>query len=127
MNSPTVEHFMTRHPHSIRAGESVATALELMKKVDCHHLPVLDGGRLVGVLSDRDVRLVKRTQVKDVKVEDVCTEDPHEVDLDTSVATAAAVMAERRIHSLLVTENGKLVGIFTSTDACRALASLFSA
>lgn len=123
----TVEHFMTRHPHSVRAGESLATAEELMKKVNCHHLPVLDGGALVGIISDRDLRLVKRADLKTVKVEDVCVEEPHQVDVDTSVATAAAVMAEHRISSVLVMEQGKLAGIFTATDACRALAALFPA
>lgn len=121
---PTVEHFMTRHPHTIRAGESLAVAEEHMKKVNSHHLPVFDGGRLVGIISDRDLRLVKRADLKDVKVEDVCVEEPQQVDIDTSVATAAAVMAEHRISSVLVIEQGKLVGIFTATDACRALAAL---
>jgi acetoin utilization protein AcuB len=127
----TVEHFMTRHPHSIRAGESLATAEELMARFDCHHLPVLEGGQLVGILSDRDIRLVKKADhgvdLKKVTVESACVEDPHQVDIDTSVTTAAEVMAEKRIHSLLVMEQGKLAGIFTATDACRALAGFFPA
>lgn len=116
MSKNTVEHFMTRHPHSVRAGESVAVAEELMKKVNCHLLPVLDGGRLVGVVSDRDLRLVKKGEGKNVKLEDVCVEEPQSVDIDTSVSTAAAMMAEHRISSVLVMENGKLAGIFTSDD-----------
>jgi acetoin utilization protein AcuB len=95
-----------------------------MNKVNCHHLPVMDGGTLVGVISDRDIRLVNKADMKRMKVEDVCVEEALQVDLDTSVGTAAAMMAERHVSSVLVTEDGKLAGIFTATDACRALAQL---
>ncbi len=124
MTTMTVEHFMTRHPHSVRAGESVTAADELMRKLNCHHLPVLEGGVLVGVISDRDIRLVGKADLQRVRVEDVCVEEAVQVDLETSVSTAAAMMADKHISSLLVTEDGRLAGIFTSSDACRALASL---
>lgn len=48
----TVQSYMTRHPHSVRVGETLQTAEALLQKYNCHHLPVLDGGRLVGVVSD---------------------------------------------------------------------------
>lgn len=120
----TVLTYMTRHPHSVRAGETLQTAEALLQKFNCHHLPVLDGGRLVGVVSDRDIRMVKPAERANVTVDTVCVDEPLTVDVDTSLRTAARIMADKRIGSLLVTEDGKLAGIFTSTDACRALADV---
>ena len=121
--NPELKNVMTRHPHSIRLDESVATARKLMATLNVRHLPVLKAGELVGVISDRDLRLVK-SEASGVSVEDLCVDDPIVVDSSTSVFVVASVMAERRIGSVLVTEGGKLAGIFTTTDACRVLAAL---
>jgi len=51
---------MTRHPRSIRAGESLHTAEEMLEKLQCHHLPVRDGGRLVGVPTASDIAFAAR-------------------------------------------------------------------
>ena len=52
---PTLENSMTRHPHFIRAGETLRTAELMLDKLKVHHLPVLDGGRLAGVITDFDL------------------------------------------------------------------------
>lgn len=122
MTTPRLATFMTRHPHSIRVDETVHHAQKMMEKLSVRHLPVLSAGEIVGVVSDRDLRLV-RGDAHVVKVEDVCVDEPVTVDVDTSVFVVAGIMAERRVGSVLVTEDGKLAGIFTTTDACRTLAA----
>ncbi len=114
---------MTTHPHSIRLDETVQTARRKMEQLGVRHLPVLSAGELRGVVSDRDLKLVRGSGV-DVAIEDVCVDDPVAVDVDTSLFVVASLMADTRVGSVLVTEDGKLVGIFTTTDACRVLSSL---
>jgi CBS domain-containing protein len=124
----TLAASMTRHPHSIRAGESLRTAEKLLEKLHCHHLPVRDAGRLVGVLTDSDIAFAARIHpdLAHVKVEDACTTEPLTVDIDTDLRTAVALMLERRVDSVLVmtVEDGGepvLDGIFTLRDAARVL------
>jgi len=124
VNTPkTLKTLMTHHPHSIRLDESVATARKLMSTLKVRHLPVLKAGALVGVVSERDLRLVNG-EASRLKVEDLCVDDPIAVDIDTSLFVVAGLMAEKRVGSVLVMDEGKLAGIFTTTDACRALADL---
>jgi CBS domain-containing protein len=124
----TLAASMTRHPHSIRAGESLRTAEKMLEKLHCHHLPVRDGGRLVGVLTDSDIAFAARIHpdLARVRVEDACTTEPLTVDVDTDLRTAVALMLERRVDSVLVmnAEDGGepvLDGIFTLRDAARVL------
>jgi CBS domain-containing protein len=119
---------MTRHPHSIRAGESLRTAEKMLEKLGCHHLPVRDGGALVGVLTDSDIAFAARIHgdIARIRVENACTNDPVTVDVDTDLRTAVAIMLEQRVDSVLVmtSEDGGdpvLDGIFTLRDAARVL------
>jgi CBS domain-containing protein len=84
---------------------------------------------IVGLVTDRDIKLVLGPDFgypseKELKVRDACVEDPYIVLASTPVATVAGTMAKRHIGSAIITKNEKLVGVFTSTDACRALAKL---
>lgn len=121
----TLERYMTRHPHSIRFDEKLKVASELMERLHVRHLPVLNAGQLVGVLSDRDLKLVSRS-ADGARVEDACVDEPFAVDVDTSLWIVADTMAKKRIGSAIVLEGGKVVGIFTVTDACRALADMLT-
>lgn len=114
----TLERYMTRHPHSIRVDEKAGTASKLMASLGVRHLPVLDGGQLVGVISDRDLKIANES----TRVSDVCIDEPYTVDIETSLFIVATTMSEKKIGSAIVTEDGRLAGIFTATDACRALA-----
>lgn len=128
MTRPTLEKTMTRHPHSIRAGESLRAAEKLMEKLGVHHLPVRDGGKLVGVITDSDIAFTARVQghIDAIKVEDACIDDPVTVDVDTDINVALGIMIEKRVDSLLImdSEDGgepALAGIFTLRDAARVL------
>ena len=125
MHAPTLAQFMTQRPKTIRRDESLLVADKTMKKLKVRHLPVLDGGQIVGILSERDVRLVDGVaELAATKVDDVCNEDVVTFDVATSLAVVCTAMAERRIGAAVITEDGELAGIFTTTDACRLLATM---
>lgn len=124
---PTVQKFMTYVPKSIGFDQSLDQASEFMRKLHMRHLPVLKGGKLVGILTDRDINLV--LSFKDVdpmltKVEEAYTPDPYVTAPTTPLNEVVAHMAEKKYGCALVVDNGKLVGIFTEVDAYKALAEL---
>ena len=127
--NPQVIAFMTPFPHSIDVEAPLADAHELMRQHRFRHLPVTSDGAVVGVLTDRDIKLVLGPDFgspveRELKVCDAYVEKPCVVPASTPVAKVARVMADNRIGSAIVTKHGKLVGIFTVTDACRALAEI---
>lgn len=119
---------MTPLPLSVGIEARVLEARELMAEHDIRHLPVTDDqGRLVGVVTQRDVGLVLDPELdlpfdEDLRVRSVCSFDAYLVAPDTPLDEVADEMARRRIGSALVARDGRLLGIFTATDACRLLA-----
>jgi acetoin utilization protein AcuB len=126
---PVISKFMTPSPHSIGVEQSLFVAHELMREHHVRHLPVLHGGKLVGILTERDARLVESIRdvdPKDVTVEDAMSQSVYVVAPDEPLSSVAREMAEHKYGSAVVMEKGKVVGIFTTVDACSALASLFN-
>jgi acetoin utilization protein AcuB len=127
MQSKKIEQVMTPFPHSIGPEQSLKTAKELMSKQQIRHLPVRDGGRIVGILSDRDIDFALRVdnaEPQDLKVEDAATSDVFSVLPTASLKEVVARMASDKIGCALVEDKGKLVGIFTAVDACRVLSDV---
>lgn len=125
---PPIQKYMTTTPHSIGAEQHLNVALEMMKKYGIRHLPVLKGGTLTGILTDRDVKLVLGIQGVDpskTTIDDVSTEEIYITAPTTPLNEVVSQMAEKRIGSALIVQNHKLVGIFTSTDALRVLGEIF--
>jgi acetoin utilization protein AcuB len=123
----TVAAFMTRAPRSIGKDQTLAAAHELMHELGVRHLPVLDGGRLLGVISQRDLYFVETlagVDAQTVKVEEAMSPDIYQVSASALVRDVAAVMAERKYGSAVVVDGLKPIGIFTTTDALSALAAL---
>ena len=121
------QKFMTTQPHSIGREQTMAQAHRMMREHRFRHLPVLTGGRLVGLLSDRDLNLIETLRDVDptkVLVEDAMTSDPYTVSPDAPLDEVVATMAEHKYGCAVVMQNNKLVGIFTTVDACRAFAEL---
>ncbi len=120
---PMIEKYMTVMPHTINAKLPVKEALELMRTHRIRHLPVQHAGNLVGVLTDRDVKLATSfSDASQFKVEDVMTPDPFTVSPKASLDEVAFEMAEHKYGCAVVKqENGKVVGIFTATDGLRVL------
>jgi acetoin utilization protein AcuB len=119
--------YMTPTPHSIGSDQTLAMAQKLMKEHRIRHLPVLSGGKLCGLLSEREVKWIATLASVDaakLTVEEAMIEEPFTVDPDTALDEVASTMAKERYGSALVTKDGHVIGIFTSVDACRALAEL---
>jgi CBS domain-containing protein len=129
---PPVAAVMTTFPYFARPDDPVSRALELMEAHQIRHLPVKDSDRVVGVVSQRDVRwltnpVLPRPDPEKVRVRDVQSGDPYTVELGTPLSTVMSVMAERKLGTAVVVRSGKLAGIVTVTDVCRALGELLEA
>jgi len=122
---PKIEKVMTPMPHTIGKTIPIAKALDMMRTHHIRHLPVQEGGKLVGLLTDRDVKLASSfagAASGELTVEDAMTPDPHCVTPQAPLDEVAEVMAEHKYGCVIVQqENGKVVGIFTATDALRFL------
>ena len=124
---PTIQKFMSCDPVSIVGRSSIAEAQSLMKEKNIRHLPVMDGGKVIGIISDRDIH--QATSLLDVKpnkvaVEDICPTHVYATSPETPLDYVADEMARHHYGSAVVLDNGKLVGIFTTVDACTALAQI---
>ena len=120
---------MTRSVHTIGASLTLADAARLMKKHKIRHLPVLESGALVGVLSDRDVQVISSMSELDptcILVEDAMSQAPWTVTPETPLVDVAQHMAETKIGSAVVMEHDKVVGVFTTTDGMRVLAEMLA-
>jgi acetoin utilization protein AcuB len=120
----TVGDFMTKSPVLIGADQPLSLAHQLMRKKRIRHLPVLAGGRLVGVVSLRDLHLVETLQDVDasrVRVDEAMSPDVYYVAGDAPLKRVAREMARRKLGSAVVLEGSKVVGVFTTIDALRAL------
>lgn len=95
----------------------------LMDQEGFRHVPILSEGRPVGIISDRDIRLLKGiTAAASLKVSDVMVKDPFCVSKDSEIDEVAYEMSSRKIGSALVLDaSGEVSGIFTTTDALNAL------
>lgn len=124
---PPVQKYMTFVPKSIGFDRPLQHALDLMREMRVRHLPVLKAGKLVGILTDRDLSLVMQFQDVDpnqMTVEEAYTPDPYFTSPNAPLNEVAALMAEKKYGCALVVDNDKLVGIFTEVDALRALAEI---
>ena len=124
---PTIQKYMTPAPHSIGAEQTLARAHVVMAEHGIRHLPVLHGGKLLGIVTDRDLHLIESLKDVDPKlitVSDAMSEDVYAVAPDAPLDEVVGTMAEKRHGSAVVLQNGKIVGIFTTVDVCIALADL---
>lgn len=120
---------MSTTPTSIGKAQTLADAQKVMLSNDIRHLPVLDGGKLLGMLTDRDVHLISSLKGVDptkVLVEDAMSQNAFSVAPETPLDEVASTMAERKYGSAVVVDGNRLVGILTTVDVCRALAELLT-
>ncbi len=124
-----VENRMSKSPLTIKRDDSFQTALNLLRQGGVRHLPVLEGRKLVGIVTDRDLRqaspspatslsiyeikyLLNKIAVEDLMVKDVITVPP-----TATIESAAKLLCEHKIGALpVVNEKGELLGIITETD-----------
>lgn len=125
MKDKTIADYMTPSPHSIGYDQPLAHAHHVMRDHQIRHLPVLNRGHLVGMLSDRDLAFIENLKDVDatkVRVDDAMTPSPYSVSKSARLGDVAKEMAEHRYGSAVVMENDHVIGVFTTVDALRALA-----
>jgi len=109
----------------VDAAAPIEKATEFMREHKIRHLPVTTRGALTSLVTDRDIKLVLGPDFaypRDLKVRDAMVKDCYIVDITTPLNIVLRHMAEQRIGSAIVTRRGKLAGVFTANDACRAFA-----
>ena len=120
---PHLATAMTPFPYSIKRDTRLTVALALMEKHNVRHLPVTEGRSVVGILTERDIRTAhseeSEEEEEDLTVNNLCVEAPYIVSLDEPLDSVLLSMAEKHIDSTIITKGGKLVGMFTTVDACR--------
>lgn len=123
----TVSKYMSTAPKTIGFDQTLEQASDEMRKLRVRHLPVLKGGKLIGVVSDRDLNLVLTFANQEtllLPVEEALTPDPYFTTAEAPLAEVAAKMAEHKYGCALVMEGEKVIGIFTAIDALKALSQI---
>lgn len=122
-----IKDFMTPMPIVIDSELTLDDAATRMFEHKIRHLPVMQNGHLVGIVSDRDMSILDTIPEVDrhrVTVASAMTPNPYTCNSETSVAEVVTIMAEHKIGTAVVMDEGKLSGIFTPIDAMRLLARL---
>ena len=131
-----VQEWMNRDVVTVTPEESFRTAMHLIRQKGIRHLPVVEGKRLVGIVTDRDLRqaapsgatslsihelhyILEKVTVRDIMTKQVVTVRP-----DQTVEDAALLLLGHRIGGLPVVREGELIGIITETDILQAFLQL---
>jgi CBS domain-containing protein len=122
-----VQDFMTENPYVVSPETSLVDAYSLMFEKEVRRLPVVQGQRLVGIITLSDMQRIvplilgeldtaTKLEMAATKVRDVMTSDPITVAPDDTIQEAADLMLENQISGLPVVENSRVVGILTESD-----------
>jgi acetoin utilization protein AcuB len=120
--STTINEVMTPYPYSIEIDAHLTTARAMLTQFKIRHLPVRDGDKWVGVVTEQGLDMAQVLGVdlsvsSNVRIRDLCRHIAYSVAPDASLAHVLRDMAERSLDSVLVVKDGKLLGIFTASDA----------
>lgn len=129
MFSRVIRSFMRTEVPRITGQSSLLEARELMRTANVRHLLVLEGERLAGVISQRDVYLLEALQNAEPEhatVEEAMDTEPYTVPPEASLEEVARQMWNQRCTSAVVVQGKDVLGIFTTSDALRALAEVLS-
>jgi len=131
-----VKEWMSKKLITVDENTSMRKALRIIKDHKIRRLPVVKKGKLVGIVTDRDLKEASPSKattldvheiyylLSEIKVKDIMAKNPIAIGPDESVEKAAAIMLENRLSGLPVIEDKNLVGIITQTDIFKALTSL---
>ena len=131
-----VKSRMTKDPYTITANASITDAVALMREKNLKRVPVVDGDKVVGILTQSDIQKVSPTKATSLSifeinyllskliVKDAMTKNIITIESDSLLEEAAVIMRQNRIGTLPVVENGKLVGIITESDIFDAFIDL---
>lgn len=131
-----VKEWMSKKLITVNENISMVKAIRIIKDHKIRRLPVVNNSKLVGIITDRDLKEASPSKattldvheiyylLSEIKIRDLMARNPITIGPDESVEKAAALMLENKISGLPVVENENLVGIITQTDIFRALTSL---
>jgi len=131
-----ITEIMSKNPVTVDPAQSLYEVEELLNRHNIRHIPVIDGERLIGVISRSDLLRISVTDLNEEEdgvesvvynmytIPQVMTKMPVFIDKNYSIKEAAEMLAKQSFHSLPVVEEGKLIGIVTSTDLIKYLIKL---
>ena len=132
-----VKHWMNKQVITIDANDSMHDAIHLLKKHDINMLPVMEKGKLVGIVTDRDLKRASASDattleihelvylLSKIKVKEIMTKDPITVPEDYTIEEAAEILLKHKISGVPVVDHyGDIVGIITKNDVFKILISL---
>lgn len=123
---------MSKVPLTVSSGDSLQAAIDLLFKHNIRELPVMEHGKLAGIVTDRDLRQVApsypvfrdqeeiRCYLQNLKVHSAMTVDPIVITPEDPLVEAAKLLRTYRIGSLPVVEDERLIGIITVSDLLNA-------
>jgi acetoin utilization protein AcuB len=129
----SVRQFMASPVTSLPSSARLLDAGLLLRAGRIRHIPIIDDGQLIGILSDRDIQRCTPSMLTRVSAEEynaifedtpvwkVMTRDPQYISPDASLHTAAALLHSDKLGCLPVVENGQVIGIITKDDMLSAL------
>jgi acetoin utilization protein AcuB len=124
----TVRDWMTRRPVTVSEECAIERAIGQMRTAEIRHLVVVDGDRVTGIVSNRDLRRLLEDPSRPPRLSDpvrrIMTEDPVTAAPEMPVTEAARLLLERKIGALPVRDGDEIIGIFTTSDALEALLAL---
>lgn len=131
-----VKEWMTAEPRVVSSRTRIIEAMQILRKEPYRRLPVVDDDKLVGIVTDKDLREASPPNatslsiyelnylVSKLRVSDVMHQDVYAITPDTPVEEAALLMEEKKVSGLPVAAAGRLHGIFTITDLLRAFVTV---
>ncbi|NPA95707.1 MAG: CBS domain-containing protein [Thermodesulfobacteria bacterium] len=135
-----VKEWMAKDPIVIDENTSIMKATQMMKEHRIRRIPVVRDGKLIGIISDRDIKEAAPSKatsldvhelyylLSEIKVKDIMTPDPITLKENDSVEKAAVIMLENRISGIpIVDDNNHVIGVITQTDVFKVMISITGA
>ena len=135
-----VENWMSKDVVTVDVDDSMQYATRLLKEHNIRGLPVMENGKLVGIVTDRDLKKASASDattleihellymISRIKVKEIMTQDPITIPLDYTIDEAAEVLLENKLSGApVVDDKGQVVGIITQIDIFRVIISLTGA
>jgi len=132
-----VENWMNPNVITVDADDSMLDATKILKEHNIRHLPVLEKGKLVGVITDRDLKRASPSDataleahellylIANIKVREIMTRNPITVPYNFTIEEAAEILLQAKISGMpVVDKDGDVIGTITQTDLFKVLISL---
>jgi len=119
-----LKDYTTENPITVTEDTAIDELMMLMEGAGVRHLPVVGQGQVVGIISDRDIRLfagLSDAEKYQVNAGEIMSPNPLTLSSTTPLEEVALIMSEKKVGSIIVVEEDQLYGIFTATDALNAL------